>query len=65
MSHLARQEIYYGRQFTLAETLGRIDAVTARHVHSLAADLVRGRRLSLAAVGRVAKFPVRSEDLRL
>ena len=56
MSNLARQEIYYSRQLSLAETLRRVDGVTRAHVRRLARDLMRGGRLSLAAVGRVNRL---------
>ena len=53
MSHLARQEIYDRRQFGLEEVLAGIDAVAPRHVHAAADRVLRGRRGTLAAVGKV------------
>src|SRR5690348_655844 len=41
MSHLARQEIYFDRQFGLDETLQGIERVTAADVQRVAADLFR------------------------
>ena len=38
MSHLARQEIYFGRHFTLDEILASIDAVSADDVQRVASD---------------------------
>ena len=43
MSHLARQEIYFDRQFGLDETLAGIERVTADDVQRVAADLFRER----------------------
>lgn len=54
MSNLARQEIYFKRQFSLGEMLREIDAVTPARVRSVARRVFNGERLALAAVGRVA-----------
>ena len=43
MSHLARQEIYFDRQFGLDETLQGIERVTADDVQRVAADLFQQR----------------------
>jgi len=51
MSHLARQEIYFGRQFTLDETLAAIEAVTADDVRRVACDLFLGGDLVATVVG--------------
>ena len=42
MSHLVRQEIYFGRHVTLDEMLDGIERVTAEQVQRVAADLFRG-----------------------
>jgi predicted Zn-dependent peptidase len=39
MSQLARQEMYFGRQFSLDELLGGIDRVSAGDVQRVASDL--------------------------
>ena len=65
MSNLARQEIYFGRQFTLEETLARIAAVGSEQVAALCRDLFEGRDLTLAVLGRPGRFRTRPEDLRL
>ena len=65
MSNLARQEIYFGRQLTLAETLRGVDRVTPERVHRLVRQLTENRQLSLAAVGRTGRLKVKEEDLRL
>jgi predicted Zn-dependent peptidase len=53
MSHLARQEIYFDRQFGLDETLVGIEKVTAADVHRVAADLFRNGSLSATVLGNV------------
>ena len=51
MSHLARQEIYFGRQYTLDHTLDRIEAVTAADVQRVSRDLFLGSDLVATVVG--------------
>ncbi|HXV76584.1 MAG TPA: pitrilysin family protein [Candidatus Polarisedimenticolaceae bacterium] len=63
MSNLARQEIYFGRELGLAETLAGIERVDAGQIKRMARRLFRGRRIGLAAVGRVGALRVRARDL--
>jgi predicted Zn-dependent peptidase len=51
MAHLARQELYFGRHFTLDETLDSIEAVTAGDVQRVAGDLFQDRGLVATVVG--------------
>ena len=51
MSHLARQEIYFDRHFSLDETLEGIEAVTADDVIRVAHDLFSGAPLAATIVG--------------
>ena len=54
MSHLARQEIYFDRQFGLDETLQGIERVTAADVQRVAADSVqRTARCAATVLGNV------------
>jgi predicted Zn-dependent peptidase len=53
MSHLARQEIYFDRQFGLDETLQGIERVTAGEVQRVAADLFRNGSLAATVLGNV------------
>lgn len=41
MSQLARQELYFGRQFSLDEVLASIDGVTIEAVQRVARELFR------------------------
>jgi predicted Zn-dependent peptidase len=52
MSNLARQELYFGRQFSLDEILSGIDQVTGDAVASLARDLFDPARCTLAVLGK-------------
>ena len=52
MSHLARQEIYFDRQFGLDETLQGVERVTPEDVQRVAADLFRDGSLSATVLGQ-------------
>jgi predicted Zn-dependent peptidase len=51
MSHLARQEIYFERHFTLDETLEGIEHVSAEDVQRVARDLFSNGSLGLTVLG--------------
>ena len=53
MSHLARQEIYFDRQFGLDETLQGIERVTTAEVQRVAVDLFRNGSLAATVLGNV------------
>jgi predicted Zn-dependent peptidase len=50
MTHLAQQQIYYGRLYKLEEILAGIDRVRARDVRRLAAEIFRTSAMTLAAL---------------
>ncbi len=54
MMKLAKQEIYFGRQFTIQDTLERIDEVTPAQLRALAARLFDPARRAWSAVGPAA-----------
>jgi predicted Zn-dependent peptidase len=65
MSHLARQEIYFDRQFGLDETLQGIDAVTPDDVQRVAADLFKTDSLAATVLGHVNGLQIPKERLSL
>jgi predicted Zn-dependent peptidase len=65
MSHLARQEIYFDRQFGLDETLLGIERVTAAEVQRVAADLFRDGALAATVLGNVNGLQIPRERLEL
>jgi predicted Zn-dependent peptidase len=65
MSHLARQEIYFDRQFGLDETLQGIEYVTTADVQRVAADLFRNGSLSATVLGNVDGLKIPAERLNL
>jgi predicted Zn-dependent peptidase len=65
MSHLARQEIYFDRQFGLDETLQGIERVTAADVQRVAADLFRNGSLAATVLGNVNGLQIPAARLDL
>ncbi len=52
MSNLARQEVYFGRQFTLGEILEGIEVVTSDDLLRLARAIFDARQCTVAALGK-------------
>jgi predicted Zn-dependent peptidase len=65
MSHLARQEIYFDRQFGLDETLQGVERVTAEDVQRVAVDVFRNGSLSATVLGNVNGLEIPRERLEL
>jgi predicted Zn-dependent peptidase len=60
MSNLARQEIFFGRQFTLDEILARIDRVTASDVQRMAQEIF-GDELAVTAIGQIESLDIQGK----
>ena len=54
---LARQQILWGRPIPLAETVERINRITAERVRQIALQIVSSDRVSLAGIGPVGNLP--------
>jgi predicted Zn-dependent peptidase len=65
MSHLARQEIYFDRQFGLDETLSGVERVTADDVRRVARDLFTDGSLAATVLGAVDGLRLPRERLSL
>jgi predicted Zn-dependent peptidase len=65
MSHLARQEIYFDRQFGLDDTLAGIERVTAADVQRVAADLFTNGSVSATVLGHVNGLEIPKARLSL
>jgi predicted Zn-dependent peptidase len=65
MSHLARQEIYFERQFGLDETLDGIERVTTDDVLRVAKDLFSNGGLAATVLGQVNGLQIGREKLNL
>jgi predicted Zn-dependent peptidase len=64
MNHLARQEIYFGRQFPLDEILGGIERVTADDVERVASQIFDGR-LGATVLGDLRGWRPRERELKV
>jgi predicted Zn-dependent peptidase len=65
MSHLARQEIYFDRQFGLDETLQGIEQVTTDDVQRVAGDIFRDGGLAVTVLGNVNGLDIPRKRLDL
>jgi predicted Zn-dependent peptidase len=65
MSHLARQEIYFDRQFGLDETLEGVSRVTQADVQRVARDLFADGALAATVLGAVNGLKIPPERLSL
>ena len=65
MSHLARQFIVFGRDFTLDETLAAIEAVSADDVQRVANDVFQQNGLVATVVGPASASPLDAAHLRM
>ena len=65
MSHLARQEIYFDRQFSLDETLEGIERVTPADVQRVAGELFANGSLAATVLGQVNGLTLPRERLDL
>jgi predicted Zn-dependent peptidase len=65
MSHIARQEIYFERQFSLDETLQGIERVTPAEVQRVASELFQDGALAATVLGNVNGLQVTRERLAL
>ena len=65
MSHLARQEIYFDRQFSLDETLEGIERVTPDDVRRVACELFSNGALAATVLGPAGGLQVPAERFNL
>ncbi len=65
MSHLARQEIYFDRQFSLDETLQGIEKVTPEAVQEVAQHMFSDGALAVTALGQLDGWTLPSDRLTL
>ena len=65
MSHIARQEIYFDRQFGLDETLEGVERVTVDDIQRVARDLFSSDSLAATVLGAVNGLQISRERLWL
>jgi predicted Zn-dependent peptidase len=62
MNHLARQELYLGRQLALDEIMGAVEAVSGEDVRRVAAETFAGR-LAASVLGNLKGWRPRTREL--
>jgi len=63
MVHLARQQLYFGRFFTLDEMIENVEAVTAGEVREAAQAFFDPRNLALTILGSLDGFHLGRQEL--
>ena len=63
MSNLARQELFFGRFFTVDEMVECIEAVSADQIRTIAQDFFAGKQVGLVALGRTNGVEFTPEEL--
>ena len=63
MANLARQELYFGRFFSLDELIESIEQVTPAHVQRAAQQFFEPRQIALTVLGNLDGFRIGREDL--
>jgi predicted Zn-dependent peptidase len=63
MSNLARQEMYFGRFFTLDELVESIEKVTAEDVQRIALTFFDPKQIALTVLGNLENLKIGREDL--
>ena len=63
MSNLARQEMYFGKFFTLDELVESIEAVSADDVQRIAQTFFDPKQIALTVLGNLENFKIGREDL--
>lgn len=63
--NLAQQEMTYGRQISVEETLRRLEAVTAEEIRGIAGDFFRTEHVALAALGNLNGLKINRSRLEI
>jgi predicted Zn-dependent peptidase len=63
MSNLARQELYFGRFFTLDELVESIESVSAADVQRIAQAFFEPKQIGLTVLGNLENFRISREEL--
>jgi predicted Zn-dependent peptidase len=63
MSNLARQQMYFGRFFSLDELVDSIEAVTAKDVQAIAQKFFDQKQIALTVLGNLDGFKIGRDDL--
>ncbi len=58
MSNLARQEMYFGRFFSVDEIVAEVNAITPANVQILAQELFRPDAIALTVLGNLGDLTI-------
>lgn len=61
MQHIARQEICYGRHYSVEEMMKEVDALTLEALKEFSAELITGKDLAITVLGPVEAGSLRTE----
>jgi predicted Zn-dependent peptidase len=63
MGNLGRQEIYFGRFFSLDEVLAAVEAVTREELREMAAEFFQPGKICATVLGPLDGFELKREEL--
>ena len=63
MSNLARQQMYFGRFFTVDDITDEVNGVTAEDIQRLANDLIQADKLALTLLGNLGTLKIERDSL--
>ena len=63
MSNLARQQMHFGRFYSIDEIISEVERVTPADIQHLANKLLHGDRLALTLLGNLGQLKITREDL--
>ena len=63
MSNLARQQMYFGRFFSIDEIISEIDSVTPSEIQSLSQNLFQSEHIALTLLGNLGDLSITRADL--
>jgi predicted Zn-dependent peptidase len=58
MANLARQEMYFGRFFTVDDIIAEVEAITPANIQTLARDLFRPESIALTVLGNLGDLTI-------
>ena len=63
MSNIARQELFFGRFFSVDEMVASIEAVTGEEIRAIAQDFFAGKQMGVTVLGRLDGVELTPEEL--
>ena len=63
MANLARQQMYFGRFFTIDDLIAQIERVTPDEIQTLAQELLRPERIALTLLGNLGDLKIERSQL--